>query len=141
MIQIEMSKDIHDFSPKIISVFDKRQIVCIAIAGAYGLPFMLYATSVDIYTRITIAVVLMTPVVMCGWVNMYGMTLERFIWHIIKTRLFGSVRRYYATDNTFGYIDPTRPSAVKPALEKPIKRKRKERKKYRNDMIKYNGRR
>ena len=93
MIQIEMSKDINDFSPKIISIFDKRQLVCVGLASAYGLPIVVNLTSVDIYTRLTIAIVLMFPVLMCGWVRLYGMYLEKFAWHIFRTRVIGKTNK------------------------------------------------
>ena len=140
MIQIEMSKDINDFSPKIISIFDKRQLVCVGLASAYGLPIVVNLTSVDIYTRLTIAIVLMFPVLMCGWVRLYGMYLEKFAWHIFRTRVIGKTTRAYITENTFGYLDETKPSPLKPGAEKPLKRKKKAKKKYKEDMARYEGR-
>ena len=139
MIQIEMSKDINDFSPKIISVFDKRQLVCVGIAASYGLPIMFFATGFDIYTRMMIAAVLMFPVLACGWVKAYGMSFERFCYHIIKTQVFGKTTRYYKTENAFDYIDPTKPAPQKPGAEKPTKKKGKAKKKYKADLIKYGG--
>lgn len=141
MIQIEMSKDINDFSPKIISVFDKRQLICTAIASTYGIPIMLYADFLDIQTRIMAAVILMSPVLMCGWVKMYGMYLEKFVLHILRTRVFNRTTRYYETENTFGYLDHTVKAPKKPAMEKPVKRKWKAKKKYKKDMAEYEGRR
>ena len=140
MIQIEMSKDINDFSPKIISIFDKRQLICLGISCSYGIPIMLYATGLDIETRITVAVLLMFPVLMCGWVKLYGMYLERFAWHILRKRILTPSTRYYKTENTYGYIDPTKPTAVKPALEKPIRRNRKEKRKYKEEMKQFEAR-
>lgn len=140
MIQIEMSKDINDFSPKIISVFDGRQLKCIGIALSYGVPFALYMDSIEITTRWTIAIVLMAPVFMCGWVKLYGMPLERFVWHIIRTRILAPPKRYYATKNSFDYFAPPDPLPPKPATAPPVKRKWRDRKKYREDMKKYDGR-
>lgn len=140
MIQVEMSKDISDFSPKIISIFDLRQLVCVAAACAYGLPIILYADFVDFYTRFTVAAILMFPVLACGWVKPYGMTLERFAWHILKTRFLTPKKRPYVTENTYGYLDTTKTAPVKPAMARPKKRTRKERKKYKQDMARFDGR-
>ena len=125
MIQVEMSKDISDFSPKIISVFDFRQLVCVAIASSYGLPIILYADF---------------PVLACGWVKPYGMTLERFAWHILKTRFLTPKKRPYVTENPHGYLDTTKTAPAKPATAEPKKRTRKERKKYKQDMARFDGR-
>lgn len=140
MIQVEMSKDISDFSPKIISVFDKRQLVCVGISCAYGIPIILYADFLDFYTRFTVAVVLMFPVLACGWLKLYGMTLEQFALHIIKTRVLSPTERAYVTENSYAYLDPTGKDPVKPGAAKPKKRKRKQRKKYKQDMADFEGR-
>lgn len=140
MIQVEMSKDISDFSPKIISVFDKRQLICVGLACSYGIPIMLYADSLDFYTRFTVAAVLMFPVLACGWLKLYGMTLERFAMHILKTRVLSPTERPYVTENLHAFIDPTETDPVKPGAAKPKKRKRKQRKKYKQDMADFEGR-
>lgn len=138
MIQIEMSKDINDFSPKIISIFDKRQLICTAIACAYGLPIMMdKSVDVGFEVKLTVALALMFPVIACGWVKLYGMTLERFIIHIIKTNVIGTTKRYYATKNTMNLVDGVKKAGAKPAKDPPVKRNRKDRKKYRQDMIRY----
>ena len=64
MIEIEMSKDIRDFSPKLIGIFDARQLVCLGVASAYGIPltFLLLKTlEMDISLALTIVVIAMAP--------------------------------------------------------------------------------
>ena len=138
MIQIEMSKDINDFSPKIISIFDRRQLICVGLACSYGLPIIMSKSfDTGFETRLTIGLLLMFPVIACGWVKLFGMPLERFVWHIIKTRVLGTPQRFYKTDNIYGFIDPTKPSGRQPARDEPITRDKNARKKYKQDMEKF----
>lgn len=105
MIQIEMSKDIRDFSPKVISVFDLRQIICIGIAASYGIPFVMSATAIELTTRITIAVIIMMPVILCGWIKIYGMPFEKFITHMLINRFLTPEKRYYKSECKMGFLD------------------------------------
>lgn len=136
MIQVEMNKDIRDFSPKVISIFDKRQLICVGLSALYGVPIMLYATSLDIYTRITLATVLMTPVIACGWVKMYGMPLERFFLHIIRNYWLTPTKRKYRTENTFSFISPD-DTVILFKDAKRGKMSRNDKKKYRADLEKF----
>ena len=82
MIEIEMSKDIRDFSPKLIGIFDARQLVCLGVASAYGIPltFLLLKTlEMDISLALTIVVIAMAPPIACGYVKLYGLYLDVFL--------------------------------------------------------------
>ena len=107
MIEVEMSKDIRDFQTKLIGPFTKRQLICIVIGLAYGVPlfFIFGSTGMDIVLRVLIPVILMTPTIACGWVNLYGMPLEKFMVHIIKTVFFRPKRRLYQIENVYLMID------------------------------------
>ena len=137
MIQVEMSKDIHDFSPKVIGMFDRRQLVCLLIAGLYGLPAFMLTSFLPIEFRLTLVTVLVFPTLACGWVKMYGMPLEKFAIHVFKFKFINPQKRKYATRNTFNYLSP-QPAVPKDISKiKPEKLTRKEKKKWKKDMTRY----
>ena len=137
MIQVEMSKDIHDFSPKVIAMLDKRQLLFLGASCTYGVPIMLMATSLPIEIRIGLAALLMLPVAACGWVKMYGMPLEKFILHLIVNRYMTPEKRPYVTEIQFEYPDPDPIAPKNVADVKPLPLTWKEKKKRKKHMMKY----
>ena len=131
MVKVPMTTDIKDFSPKVISIFNKRQLICTAIALSYGFPLIMYARALDLNTRMTLATILMLPV------KVYGMPLERFAMIILVNHVLTPTRRAYATKSAMGYLGED--SVV---LFRGAKRKKmtwKEKKARRQEMKKYGG--
>ena len=54
-VEVEMSKDIHDYEPKIIGFMTMRQLVCVAIGLAYAVPLAVFLPISDLTTRLIIA--------------------------------------------------------------------------------------
>lgn len=100
MLEIEMSRDIKDFQPKIVGPFTLRQIVCVAIALSYGLP-LYFLLPGDIITRVMIALFAMVPVLLCGWFKVYDEPFEKFIKIIIVNKFVKPVKRKYKVKNEF----------------------------------------
>jgi hypothetical protein len=88
-----MSQDIKSFEPRILGPFTLRQIICVSLSCSYGIPLVL-ALPGDISVRILVALVLMTPVVACGWLRVQGMPLEKFAVMIFKNMIKKPKRRY-----------------------------------------------
>lgn len=121
MIEVEMSKDIRDTPPKIIGPFTKRQLICVGIAAAYGVPvfLLLKNVGVQVILSIVIAIILMAPAIACGWVSLFGVPLEKFMLHIAKTMLLTPGKRKYQTENTYLAFMPEPEPAV------PVKKNKK----------------
>ena len=137
MFKVPMTRDIKDFSPKVISILNKRELICAAIALTYGFPVIMYARGLELNTRMTLATILMLPVLACGWIRVYGMPLERFALLVIVNHLLTPTRRMYATENTLDYVRKD-----KVVLFRGAKRKKmtwKEKKVRRLEMKKYGG--
>lgn len=100
MLEIEMSKDIKDFEPKVVSVLTLRQIVCLFISCAYGIP-LFFLLSGDIIARIMITLFAMVPVLLCGWLKVYDEPFERFIKIIILNKFVKPVKRKYVIKSDF----------------------------------------
>lgn len=141
MIQIPMSKDVKDHSPKLVSIFDRRQVICILIGGAYAIPaFLLMSNAgVGLTVNISIVAVLLAPAIMCGWVKLYGMPFEVFFFRCMIPILLYPKKRIYETKPLFSGIEPE--DRQKPGFKK-AKRHRmnfKEKKEYKELMQKYNS--
>ena len=141
MIQIPMSKDVKDHSPKIVAFFDRRQVICILAGAVYTLPAFLLMRSagLDITINLTICTLLLAPVVMCGWVKMYGMPFETFFFRCMIPILLYPKKRTYETKNLFSGIEPE--DRQKPGFKNAKRHKMsfREKKEYKELMQKYNS--
>ena len=127
-----MSRDIREYSPKVISVLDLRQVVCVALSASYGLPILMMATGLPVEVRIMLAVLLMFPVAACGWINFQGMPFEKLVVHIVRNRILTPHKRVYRTKNMF---TPNEDEIT----EKKEKQTRKEKKLRKAEIEKYGG--
>lgn len=100
MLEIEMSKDIKDFEPKVIGVLSLRQIVCLFIAAVYGVP-LFFLLSGEIVTKLLITLVAVVPVLLCGWIKVYDEPFEKFIKIIITNKFIKPVNRKYRVKNEY----------------------------------------
>lgn len=105
MIEIEMSKDIRGFEPKIVGMLTKRQLICVFISCVIGGVFFLLLNFLfpewDIFWKALGSVFPAIPVLQCGWVRKYGMPLEVF-W--LKYRIPNALRPPiypYKTENLY----------------------------------------
>lgn len=112
MLEIEMSKDIKNFEPKIIGPFTLRQIACIGISCAYGIPFFILF-DVEIVTRVMVTLALMAPVILCGWIKIYDVHLEQFIKIIFISKFVKPSKRKYKTKSMYTNPNTTNQQKVK----------------------------
>lgn len=103
MIEVQMSKDVRDCAPKILGPLTARQIVTILIGLAYGVPlYFIFGSFIsDVFIRVVICLVLMAPTLACGWVDLYGMHLEQFFLHVIKTLRDKPAKRMVDVENNY----------------------------------------
>ena len=100
MIEIQMSKDIRDFAPKLLGPFTSRQVIVILIALVYSIPMLLFLPW-SFWTRATVVAVLALPTVACGWVAPFGMPLEKFALKVIRITFFSVSKRKYVSQNEY----------------------------------------
>lgn len=104
MIEIEMSRDIKEYSPKVLAFFDKKQIVCVSIAFAYTFPILLGwgpFESLEITTRLFIVILAGAPTVACGWIKIYGIPVDQFFIQTILPMYLSPTKRKYKTKDQF----------------------------------------
>lgn len=124
MIEVEMSKDIREYTPKIFWVLTKQQLKCYTIALAYGIPLFLFILSnMDITTRIMITAIAMAPVIACGYCPAYGMNLDQFFIMTLKNKLFTPIKRKHTSSSGYhlAYQSVKAKSNTKPAKYKKSK--------------------
>ena len=71
MVEVEMTKDIRDYEPKLFGLVTTRQIIVLSIGIAYAAPIALLIPT-DFANQCMIAVFLMLPMILIGWVSVYG---------------------------------------------------------------------
>lgn len=128
-LDVEMNKDIRDTAPKIIGPFNRRQLVCILIGLCYSVPvfFLLGLTGLSVSIRIVIGILFMAPAVACGWAHVYGMPLEQFALHIIRTRIFGTTIRICAQQNIFEELNrQIEQEELEKSIQEALERKKAE---------------
>lgn len=101
MIEIEMSRDIREFSPKVLGPFDKRQLIVILIAIVVGTPVVLLLGSLPLQFKLIVAVIITIPIILCGWVKVFGMPLEVFFLKFVLPNILSPRTKKYMTENNF----------------------------------------
>lgn len=71
-----MTKDIRDFEPHFLGPLTKRQLIYIGISCAYGIPFLVLAPIASIQNRIFVGILIMLPVIVCGFIKWEGLPVE-----------------------------------------------------------------
>lgn len=100
MLEIQMSKDIKTFEPTIVGPFTLRQIIWITIGTVLALPAFFLMPG-EITVRILIATLIAAPLIMCGWVKVQGMYLDRYLMIIFVYTFLESRKRVNEDANVF----------------------------------------
>lgn len=121
MAYVSVPKDLTKVKNKVAFNLTKRQIICIGIAAAIGLPFyFLTRGTIGNSNAATGMVVLMMPAFLFAMYEKDGMHLERILLNIVTVRFFRPAVRRYETENLYE-TPKDRPVAAKPPA--PAKKK------------------
>ena len=107
MIEIEIPKDITKYEAKLVGAFTGRQVACLIIAAAVGVPLFLIMLHYNVNRSVAIfgVMIVMLPAVVMGWVKPYGMNFEHFVKTAFISNVLSPKRRKYVTKNSYEYID------------------------------------
>ena len=96
MAFVSVPKDLTKVKNKVVLNLTKRQIICLVIAAAVGLPFYFLTKGyIGTSNAATGMVILMLPVFMFAMYEKDGLPLEKILWNIINVKfLKPSIRRY-----------------------------------------------
>ena len=124
MVEVEMTKDIKNYEPRLIGPFTTRQVILLAIGLAYAVPMAIWLPIEDITIRILVAVVALAPMIACGWLDMMGMRLEMFVYQAFIKRIFRPKERVYEVDESNPYMTMVKEEQPLEAKKKKLKVKK-----------------
>jgi hypothetical protein len=105
MAYVSVPKDLTKVKTKVIFNLTKRQLICIGIAAAIGLPFY-FATRGVLGTSnaATGMVLLMLPAFLFAMYEKDGMPLERVLLNMIRVKFLNPGIRRYETENLYSVM-------------------------------------
>lgn len=102
MAYVSVPKDLTKVKNKVAFNLTKRQIICILIGGAIGIPFYFLTRNVLGNTNAaTGMVLLMLPAFLFAMYEKDGMHLEQILMNIIRVRFLRPSIRRYETENLY----------------------------------------
>lgn len=126
MAYVSVPKDLSKVKTKVLFNLTKRQIICIGIAAAIGLPFyFLTREALGTSNAATGMVLLMLPAILFALFEKDGMPLERILFNIIRVKILNPGIRAYETENLYFFLTESDSGNVqsKTAYSKKIKQK------------------
>lgn len=139
MLMVNMSKDFREYSPKVIFSLTRRQALCLVPAALiYSRTPLLTRAGVPMEYAVLLLTIPVLPILACGWISIFGMPLEKFLYLVIKNYLLVPRTRYYSTERVFGYLDEDKePKDGKTKKQDADSMTRKQKKKYKADLRRY----
>ena len=100
MVEVEMSKDIRNYEPKILASMSLRQLIGVGIGALCAVPVLLYLP-IDITIRIIVAILVAAPGIACGFLRFYDMPCEVFFIKVFLPFNFGINKRKYINESDY----------------------------------------
>ena len=128
MAFVSVPKDLTKVKNKVVLNLTKRQLVCLSVAAAVGLPFyFLTRNLIGISNAATGMVLLMLPAFMFAMYEKDGLPLEKILWNIVTVKLIRPAIRRYEVEN-FYEMDEGETAQEKKKGEDSLGKKRRNRK-------------
>lgn len=128
MAFVSVPKDLTKVKNKVVLNLTKRQLVCLSVAAAVGLPFyFLTRNLIGTSNAATGMVLLMLPAFMFAMYEKDGLPLEKILWNIVTVKLIRPAIRRYEVEN-FYEMDEGKTAHEKKKGEDSLGKKRRNRK-------------
>ena len=102
MAYVTVPKDLTKVKNKVILNLTKRQIICLGIAAAIGLPFyFLTRGAIGTSNAATGMVLLMLPAFLFAMYEKDGLPLEKILWNVITVKFLNPAIRRYEVENLY----------------------------------------
>ena len=102
MAFVSVPKDLTKVKNKVVLNLTKRQLLCLSIAAAVGLPFYFLTKDwIGTSNAATGMVILMVPAFLFAMYEKDGMPLEKILFHIIQVKLQRPAVRKYEIENFY----------------------------------------
>lgn len=126
MAFVSVPKDLTKVKNKVVLNLTKRQIICLTIAAAIGLPFyFLTRGAIGTSNAATGMVLLMLPAFLFAMYEKDGLPLEKILWNMITVKFLNPAIRRYEVENLYEMQERTTvPKAKKGGNRRGKKKKR-----------------
>jgi len=104
MIEVDVPKDIREYEPKLFNLVTLRQVILLIIGCAIAVLAFFVLPIKDWTVRGILSSFLFIPSIIFGWMEVYGMKLEKFLWQVIKSSLLVPKVRPYKPESTIDYL-------------------------------------
>ncbi|MDO5425165.1 MAG: PrgI family protein [Eubacteriales bacterium] len=102
MAFVSVPKDLTKVKNKVVLNLTKRQLICLTIAAAIGLPFyFLTRGAIGTSNAATGMVLLMLPAFLFAMYEKDGLPLEKILWNIITVKVLNPAIRRYEIENLY----------------------------------------
>lgn len=102
MAYVQVPKDLTKVKNKVAFNLTKRQIICILLGAALGIPFYFFTrNTLGTSNAATGMVILMIPAFLFAMYEKDGMHLEQILFNIIRVKILRPSVRRYETVNLF----------------------------------------
>ena len=102
MAFVSVPKDLTKVKNKVVLNLTKRQLLCLSIAAAMGLPFYFFTKDwIGTSNAATGMVILMVPAFLFAMYEKDGMHLEDVLMHVIRVKFIRPSVRKYETENYY----------------------------------------
>lgn len=102
MAFVSVPKDLTKVKNKVVLNLTKRQIICLTIAAAIGLPFYFLTRNViGTSNAATGMVLLILPAFLFAMYEKDGLPLEKILWNIITVKILNPAIRRYEIENLY----------------------------------------
>lgn len=102
MAYVSVPKDLTKVKNKVAFNLTKRQLICIGIGAAIGIPsYFLLRNVLGTSNAATVMVILMLPAFLFAMYEKDGMHLEDVLMHVIRVKMLRPPVRKYETENYY----------------------------------------
>ena len=102
MAYVSIPNDLTKVKNKVVFNLTKRQLICIGVGAAIGIPvYFLTRGVLGNSTAATIMILLMLPAFLFAMYEKDGMHLEEVLLHVIRVRWLRPAIRKYETENAY----------------------------------------
>lgn len=126
MAFVSVPKDLTKVKNKVVLNLTRRQIICLVIAAAVGLPFYFFTRGyIGTSNAATGMVILMIPAFMFAMYEKDGLPLEKILLNVITVKLRRPAIRRYEVENFYEIQEETTDAKPKKGGSKVAKKKKR----------------
>lgn len=100
MLEVRMLNDIRKYEPKLLGPFTARQLICVLIAVPIFVLLLILLPIDNFLYRVIAALVPALPPIMCGYVKVGNMHMEKYVMRVVYKNYLTPRKRAYKVENS-----------------------------------------